>query len=156
MPETAVSLKQYFDEAIRSRDERDKIRYESIVEQNRALKELVLSQAESSSKAISTAMAAADKATEKAAQAYEKRFDNTNEWRDAMNDLQNQFPRKTEMMTIITGLKDRLEIAERLQQKEVGAKAGIASLGAIIIGVILVSTSLISIILGVLNYMRHP
>ena len=45
-------------------------------------------------KAIQAALAAAKEAVSKAETAVEKRFDNTNEWRNAMNDRdRNQMPR---------------------------------------------------------------
>lgn len=152
-----VKIKKYFDEIIRLRDESDRIRYQSLVEQIRALKELVLSDSASSTRAISTAINAADRATEKATQANEKRFDNTNEWRDAMNDLQSQFPRKAEIAPMVDGLRDRISVLERTAQATTGGKAQLTSIGAMVMGGVIITGTLVSIALSILNFIaRHP
>lgn len=144
-----IDLSGHIKELLKLRDALDEQRYAGIAAQIVSLKELMLTKAGDTGLAIKTAMEAADKATEKAAQAYEKRFENTNEWRDAMDDLQNQFMRKAELQPSLNNLETRLQQLETQGKVAVGKKEGISTAVAVALSVVgtiaLVVPSLIAI-----------
>lgn len=120
-----VSLKEYFEALLREKDVRDQQRFDA------------------QSEGVRAAMAAAEKAVEKAAAANEKRFDNTNEWRGALNDQSRMLVPRAEF----DGYKERHNaLAERITKIE-GRSTGIASSWLVLIGAISAAGILITIFL---------
>src|ERR1700733_15103745 len=64
--------------------------------------------------AVAAALAAADRAIAKAEVATEKRFENSNEWRNTVETLQRTYMPRTEITQILSSFSDKIEIQQKM------------------------------------------
>jgi hypothetical protein len=70
-------------------------------------------------KAVAAALAAADRAVLKAETATERRFENSNEWRNTVETLQRTYMPRTESDQLTKALSEKIdELAKRVNAKE--------------------------------------
>ena len=81
-----------------------------------AMKAEILAQKEN----VSVAMIAADRAISKAEAAVEKRFENSNEWRNTVETLQRTYMPRTEFDQAVRTLTEKLEAQAKLVYVGVG------------------------------------
>ena len=106
---------------------------------------------EASRDALHAALGCAKEAITKAEAAYEKRFDNTNQWKQTFSELSSKMVTRMEYSSAYDALKDKIdEIGGRIKVIE-GKSTGIgASLGV----VMAVAALLISLMFGAINLTR--
>ena len=104
-----------------------------------------------SSEALDAALGCAKDAITKAEAAYEKRFDNTNQWKQTFSELSGKMVTRMEYSSAYDALKDKIEeVSGRIKVIE-GKSTGIgASLGV----VMAVAALLISLMFGAINFTR--
>jgi len=68
----------------------------------------------SQKEAIAAALAAAKEAVTKAEVATEKRFENSNEWRNTVETLQRTYTPRTEVNQVIESLTEKIEALQKL------------------------------------------
>jgi hypothetical protein len=101
--------------------------------------------------ALDAALRCAKEAITKAEAAYEKRFDNTNQWKQTFSELSGKMVTRTEYSSAYEAAKDKIEeVSGRIKVIE-GKSTGIgASLGV----VMAVAALLISLMFGAINLTR--
>jgi hypothetical protein len=101
--------------------------------------------------ALHAALGCAKEAITKAEAAYEKRFDNTNQWKQTFSELSGKMVTRMEYSSASEALKDKIEeVSGRIKVIE-GKSTGIgASLGVIMA----VAALLISLMFGAINFAR--
>jgi hypothetical protein len=101
--------------------------------------------------ALQAALGCAKEAITKAEAAYEKRFDNTNQWKQTFSELSGKMVTRMEYSSAYEALKDKIEeVSGRIKIIE-GKSTGIgASLGVIMA----VAALLISLMIGTINFAR--
>jgi len=106
---------------------------------------------EASHNALDAALGCAKEAITKADAAYEKRFDNTNQWKQTFSELSGKMVTRMEYSSAYEALKDKIEeVSGRIKIIE-GKSTGIgASLGVIMA----VAALLISLMFGTINFTR--
>ena len=106
---------------------------------------------EASRNALDAALGCAKEAITKAEAAYEKRFDNTNQWKQTFSELSGKMVTRMEYSSASEALKDKIEeVSGRIKVIE-GKSTGIgASLGV----VMAVAALLISLMIGAINFAR--
>jgi len=106
---------------------------------------------ESSRDALNAALGCAKEAITKAEAAYEKRFDNTNQWKQTFSELSGKMVTRMEYSSAYEALKDKIdEVSGRIKVIE-GKSTGIgASLGV----VLAVAALLISLMFGAISFTR--
>ena len=106
---------------------------------------------EASRDALQSALGCAKEAITKAEAAYEKRFDNTNQWKQTFSELSGKMVTRMEYSSASEALKDKIEeVSGRIKVIE-GKSTGIgASLGV----VMAVAALLISLMIGAINFAR--
>ncbi len=106
---------------------------------------------EASRNALDAALGCAKEAITKAEAAYEKRFDNTNQWKQTFSELSGKMVTRMEYSSASEALKDKIEeVSGRIKVIE-GKSTGIgASLGV----VMAVAALLISLMFGAINFTR--
>jgi small-conductance mechanosensitive channel len=97
-----------------------------------SLKELLESKTEASTEAAKLALSSADKASSKADTNFEKRMDQTNEWRGALDDVMKR------LATIqqFDALKERVEANEKKLDAMLNKVIGFGVLITFIVGII--------------------
>lgn len=149
------SLLKHFNRLLKTRDQRDRQRYKNVNEKIAALKELVLTRADTTALAVKIAMDAAEKASEKAAHADDQKFANTNEWRAAMNDLQTQFQRKAELEPTIKSLEHRIATLETTGKVDVAKKEGMSTAAAMALSAIGTLAIIIPSALALITFVKR-
>jgi hypothetical protein len=115
---TVETLKEHFTDLLAATDKRNEQRF----------------QAQES--AVSTTMLAAKEAVIKAEAASEKRFDNTNEWRQAMNDRDTRLMPREEANSKFRAMEDKLsDTVKRLDLTD-GSKKGLRDGWGYVVGAI--------------------
>jgi hypothetical protein len=79
-----------------------------------SLRDYVDTRFDAQKEAVSIAMLAADRATVKADLAIEKRFDNTNEWRGTLENLQRTYMPRSTFDAEIRSILDKIEGLQKL------------------------------------------
>ena len=106
---------------------------------------------ESSRDALNAALGCAKEAITKAEAAYEKRFDNTNQWKQTFSELSGKMVTRMEYSSAYEALKDKIDEASGRIKVIEGKSTGIgASLGV----VMAVAALLISLMFGAINFAR--
>ncbi len=65
-------------------------------------------------KAVSAALSAADRAVSKAEMATEKRFENSNEWRNTVETLQRTYTPRTEVAQTVKAIEEKVAVLQKL------------------------------------------
>jgi hypothetical protein len=106
---------------------------------------------DASREALHAALGCAKEAITKAEAAYEKRFDNTNQWKQTFSEMSGKMVTRMEYSSAYEALKDKVdEVSGRIKVIE-GKSTGIgASLGV----VMAVAALLISLMFGAINFTR--
>jgi urease accessory protein UreF len=102
-----LSLREYFDVRVDALDKAMAARFE---EQDKA----VAAALASAEKAVVAALAAADRAVSKAETATEKRFENSNEWRNTVETLQRTYTPRTEVAQTVKSIEDKLAVLQKM------------------------------------------
>src|SRR6266481_8297137 len=106
---------------------------------------------EASCHALDSALGCAKDAITKAEAAYEKRFDNNNQWKQTFSELSGKMVTRMEYSSAYDALKDKIEEASGRIKVIEGKSTGIgASLGV----VMAVAALLISLMIGAINLTR--
>src|SRR5258705_1012391 len=118
---------------------------------NDLMTERDLQRHEASRDTLHAALGCAKEAITKAEAAYEKRFDNTNQWKQTFSELSGKMVTRMEYSSASEALKDKIEeVSGRIKVIE-GKSTGIgASLGV----VMAVAALLISLMIGAINFAR--
>jgi hypothetical protein len=96
MTDDSISLREYVDSQFISQKEAVKAAFDAQKE------------------AIAAALAAAKEAVGKAEAAVEKRFENTNEWRNTVETLQRTYTPRTEVNQVMTSMTEKMEVLQKL------------------------------------------
>ena len=106
---------------------------------------------EASRDALHAALGCAKEAIDKADAAYEKRFDNINQWKQTFSELSGKMVTRMEYSSSYEALKDKIEEASGRIKIIEGKSTGI---GASISIVMAVAALLISLMFGAINFAR--
>jgi hypothetical protein len=106
---------------------------------------------EASRDALHAALGCAKEAIDKADAAYEKRFDNINQWKQTFSELSGKMVTRMEYSSSYEALKDKIEEASGRIKIIEGKSTGI---GASISIVMAVAALLISLMFGTINFTR--
>jgi hypothetical protein len=99
----------------------------------------------SAEEAVHRALESADKASTKADNATEKRFEGVNEFRATLSDQATRLIPRAEVEQIVKGLNDKIEDLRGTR------RAGVASIGALVVGVAVVAAVIAQVIVLVLR-----
>src|SRR6266403_5036925 len=106
---------------------------------------------ESSRDALHAALGCAKEAITKAEAAYEKRFDNTNQWKQTFSELSGKMVTRMEFSSAYDALKDKIEdVGGRIKVIE-GKSTGIGTSVGVVMAV---AALLISLMFGAINFSR--
>ena len=106
---------------------------------------------QASSDALDSALGCAKDAITKAEAAYEKRFDNTNQWKQTFSELSGKMVTRMEYSSAYDALKDKIEdVSGRIKVIE-GKSTGIGTSVGVVMAV---AALLISLMFGTINFMR--
>ena len=106
---------------------------------------------EASSEALDSALGCAKDAITKAEAAYEKRFDNTNQWKQTFSELSGKMVTRMEFSSAYDALKDKIEeVGGRIKVIE-GKSTGIGNSVGVVMAV---AALLISLMFGAINFTR--
>ena len=106
---------------------------------------------EASSEALDSALGCAKDAITKAEAAYEKRFDNTNQWKQTFSELSGKMVTRMEYSSAYDALKDKIEeVSGRIKVIE-GKSTGIGTSVGVVMAV---AALLISLMFGAINFPR--
>src|SRR6266403_6228936 len=106
---------------------------------------------ESSRDALNAALGCAKEAITKAEAAYEKRFDNTNQWKQTFSELSGKMVTRMEFSSAYDALKDKVEeVSGRIKVIE-GKSTGIGTSVGVVMAV---AALLISLMFGAINFTR--
>ena len=106
---------------------------------------------QASSDALDAALGCAKDAITKAEAAYEKRFDNTNQWKQTFSELSAKMITRMEYSSAYDALKDKIEeVGGRIKVIE-GKSTGIGNSVGVVMAV---AALLISLMLGAINFTR--
>jgi hypothetical protein len=95
--------------------------------------------------AVRQALESADKASTKADNATEKRFEGVNEFRATLSDQAQRLIPRAEVEQIVKGLNDKIEDLRGTR------RAGVASIGALAVGVAVVVAVIVQVMVLVLR-----
>ena len=106
---------------------------------------------EASCHALDSALGCAKDAITKAEAAYEKRFDNTNQWKQTFSELSGKMVTRMEYSSAYDALKDKIEeVSGRIKVIE-GKSTGIGTSVGVVMAV---AALLISLMFGAINFTR--
>src|SRR5207302_8781915 len=106
---------------------------------------------EASRDALHAALGCAKEAITKAEAAYEKRFDNTNQWKQTFSELSGKMVTRTEYSSTYDAIKDKIEeVSGRIKVID-GKSTGIGTSVGVVMAV---AALLISLRFGAINYTR--
>ena len=106
---------------------------------------------EASCHALDSALGCAKDAITKAEAAYEKRFDNTNQWKQTFSELSGKMVTRMEYSSAYDALKDKIEeVSGRIKVIE-GKSTGIGTSVGVVMAV---AALLISLMFGTINFTR--
>ena len=117
MTDRFISLREYLETLLREYDLRYQQRFEA------------------SQESIKAALEAAKEAVSKAEVAVEKRFDNTNEWRQTFDDLAQGKLGRAEYLTAHKGLEDKIGALEKRMDLAEGKTIGTSGVVALVIAI---------------------
>jgi urease accessory protein UreF len=100
-------LREHIDTCIQAQEKAVDARFE-------AQEKAVAAALAAAEKAVSAALSAADRAVSKAETATEKRFENSNEWRNTVETLQRTYTPRTEVVQTVKAIEDKLAVLQKM------------------------------------------